>query len=50
MGRPLREWGAVNESVSPVALRSSEGDFRFRAFISYAHADEASARSLHRAL
>lgn len=40
----------MNESVSPAALQPADGGFRYRAFLSYAHRDEAAARALHRAL
>lgn len=42
--------GGVSESVSPAARLPSGGAYRFRAFLSYAHRDEAAARALHRAL
>lgn len=40
----------MNEGTVPVAFQPADGGFRYRAFISYAHRDEAAARALHRAL
>lgn len=43
--------GGVNElGMSPLVATAADTAWRFRAFISYAHKDEAAARWLHRAL